>query len=396
MDDKAAVAATLQKRHTQYPNKPQYDNVYLVFTGAEDRNKIAEGMLQYLRRAENHNPALPTDWRKRTRWFQTKTNVMGKQVPHERWYKNLHTERTLAVATGRSLFASITKDTKEPQIDIFQLAPCRDTDVWDFINTLPNINVYHLFYGYNSRQGSVSEDASPADRKALAERQAQFHATLQPRLKAKHPNARLIFTQNVPTFSNPGAGSQALRWCRRYFPEVDVKMALSDPFWTSLIEEANPYATKETQLKDIPTNEDDFLNLVVTARLENNDFRKRTLAMLQSAANSKAFEKESPRSHYRVANILVEEFDGEPAPTLELGDANHVTAVLDYLDSERKGHAGGGAPKLLPAICDKSSEDPRLPPKVTVGTSPSNNGWVLTGCNVKETRTDMERLFQVR
>ncbi|KAK2030386.1 hypothetical protein LX32DRAFT_586804 [Colletotrichum zoysiae] len=396
MDDKAAVAATLQKRDTQNPDKPQYEKVYLVFTGAANRNKIADGMSQYLRRAENHNPALPSDWRKRTRWFQTSTNVMGKQVPHERWYKNLHPDRSLAVATGKSLFASITKDTKEPSIDILQLAPCRDMDVWDFIDTLPNINVYHLFYGYNSRQGPVYEDMSPADRKALAKRQAQFHATLQPRLKAKHPNARLIFTQNVPTFSDPGAGSQSLGWCRKYFPEVDVKMALSDPFWTSLIEEANPYAAKEDQLKNIPTNEDDFLNLVVTARLENNDFRKRTLAMLESAAKSKAFEKESPRSHYRVANILVKEFDGEPAPTLELGDANHVTAVLEYLDGERKGNAGGNAPKLLPAICDKSGEDPRLPPKVTTGTSPSKDGWVLTGCNVAETRINMERLFQLK
>ncbi|KAK1993711.1 hypothetical protein LX36DRAFT_585715 [Colletotrichum falcatum] len=395
MDDKAAVAAALQKRDAQHPGKHQYEKVYLVFTGAANRNKIAEGMWQYLQRAERHNPALPADWRKRTEWFQTKDNVMGKAVAHERWYKNLNPSRTIPVATGKDLFASIAKtEGQKPSIDIFQLAPCRDTDVWDFIDALPNINVYHLFYGYNSRQGSTYEGIKPADSQALAKRQAEFHATLQPRLKAKHPNARLIFTQNVPTFNNPGAGSQALDWCKRYFPETDIKMSLHDPFWTSLIQEANPYAAEGVRLKNIPTDQDQFLDQVVTARLENNDFRKRIHAMLQSAAKSEKFKKDSSRSQYRVANILVEEFSGQPKPTLELGDANHITAVLEYLDSEKKGAGGGGAGKLKPAVCDMSGKDPRQPPNVIVGTKPGNNGWILTGCNVAQTRANMEHLFQ--
>ncbi|KAK2015006.1 hypothetical protein LZ32DRAFT_527248 [Colletotrichum eremochloae] len=393
MDDKAAVTATLQKRAAQNPGKFQYETVYLVFTGAANRNKIAEGMEQYLQRAEKHNPALLTDWKMRTYWFQTKTNVMGKTVAHERWYEDLHPAWTLPVATGESLLAPITKTTQEPSIDIFQLAPCRDIDVWDFIDTLPNINIYHLFYGYNSRQGSVYKDMSPVDSKALAKRQAQFHATLEQRLKANHPNARLIFTQNVPTFSDSGAGSQELAWCLQYFPETDVIMALHDPFWTSLIREANTYAAEGVKLKNIPTHEDDFLKLVVAARLEKTNFREKILVMLKSAAKSEIFKEESPRSHYRVVKILVKEFDGEPKPTVELGDANHVTAVLDFLDSEARGAGGGSASKLQPAICDLSGEDPKQPPEVLIGTSPSNYGWVLTGCNIAETRNSMEHLF---
>ncbi|EFQ36741.1 uncharacterized protein GLRG_11887 [Colletotrichum graminicola M1.001] len=397
MDDKAAVAAALQKRDVESLGKPRYEKVYLVFTGAADRNKIAEGMSQYLQRAEKHNPALPADWRKRTEWFQTQTNVMGKAVAHERWYKDLSPGRNLPVATGKTLLASIAKTaSQKPSIDIFQLAPCRDTDVWDFINMLPNINVYHLFYGYNSRQGSAYEGMKPAESLALAERQANFHATLQQHLQTKHPIARLIFTQNVPTFSNPGAGSQSLAWCKRYFPETDIKMSLRDPFWTSLIKEANPYAAKEVQLKNIPADEDEFLNLVVNARLDDNNFRKSVHAMLESAARSETFKEHSQRSHYRVANILVGEFAGEPAPTLELGDANHITAVLEYLDTEMRGARGRSAGKLQPASCDKSGKDPRQPPNVIIGTRPSNSGWVLTGCDVTQTRNNIERLLQQR
>ncbi|TEA13839.1 hypothetical protein C8034_v004064 [Colletotrichum sidae] len=396
MDDKAAVAVTLLKRDAQNPAKPQYDRVVLVFTGASDRNKIASGMVDYLARAERRTPPVPKDWRDRTGWLQARTNVMVEEVPHERWYKNLKPKWTLDVATGPSLAASVAKAGSggdPPLVDVFQIAPYEDKDVWEFIDALPNINIYHLFYGYNSRQGTASDKLSAEDRKALAQRQADFHATLQGRLKAKHAQARLIFTQNPISFSDPKAGSQELAWCRQYFPKEDITMALSDPFWTRLIEEANTYADAAVRLQNVPKDEDDFLRQVVGARLEDGPLRKQILAMLESAARSETFKKESSRSHGRVSNILVNEFTGTPSPTLELGDANHITAVLEYLDGEAA-KSGDAAGKLLPAVCDKTEQNPTLPPKVdTGGPTAATEGWVLTGCDIKQTRADIERLF---
>ncbi|TLD34168.1 hypothetical protein PspLS_00105 [Pyricularia sp. CBS 133598] len=399
MDDKAAVTVALDKRDAQNPAKPQYDEVILVMTGAADRNKIAEGMRQYLIRAERHRPALSPDWRTRIRWFQTGGNVLGKVVAHERWYKDLQPQLRIPVATGEALAASVAHVDPTATVDVFQLAPCEDRDVWDFINAIPNINIYHLFFGYNSRQGSATEGMSTEASVKLAQRQSQFHATLQRRLQARHAHARVIFTQNKPTFDDPRAGSQDLNWCRRYFPEQDTTMSLWDPFWTSLIREANPFANSTVQLNSIPDDEDTFLRQVVASRLKDeNTLRKPIYAMVESAAQNPAFKRksprlnESPRAQDRVKQILVPEFCKEPSPTLEMGDANHITAVLNYLDQEKSG--GRGAGRLVHAVCDTRGTDPTQPPVVKMGTAPRGEGWVLTGCHIQQTRNGIESILR--
>ncbi|KAI6324114.1 hypothetical protein MCOR07_004352 [Pyricularia oryzae] len=393
MDDKAAVAVALNKRDARNPSRPQYDEVILVMTGAADRDNIAEGMRQYLQRAERHQPALSSDWKNRVSWFQTRGNVMGKVVAHERWYKDLRPSQHLPVATGQSLAAAVARVHRSASVDMFQLAPCEDRDVYDFINAVPNINIYHLFFGYNSRQGSASSGMSSSASRALAQRQSQFHATLQQRLQARHgADARVIFTQNVPTFNDPRAGSQELGWCQRYFPEQDTTMSLSDPFWTSLIREANPYADRSVRLTSIPDNEDTFLQQVVGARMHQNSLRGKIYAMLYSAAQSSQFASNNPRSQHRVSKILVPEFQGSPDPTLELGDANHITAVLGYLDQEQYG--GSGAGRLVPAACDTSGTDPSQPPAVTTTSRSRGEGWVLTNCDIRQIRNKIENILR--
>ncbi|KAK1566388.1 uncharacterized protein LY79DRAFT_663761 [Colletotrichum navitas] len=366
MDDKGAVAVTLLKRDAQDVTKPQYDRVIMVFTAAADRVKIAQGMEDYLERAARHSPALPSDWRSRTTWLQAESNVLGEAVPHEGWYRHLPKPTwNLPIATADRVAASVAKAGGEPSVDIFQIAPYEDRAVWELFNKIPNINIYHLFYGYNSRQGVANDRWTAAEKKALSKRQVEFHATLQRRLQTKHPRARLIFTQNPISFDDPRAGSQDLNWCRRYFPETDIMMALRDPFWTKLILKANTYADR-ARLRGVPHNEydDAFMTRVVNARQQDNSERKHIATMLRSAATSNTFKTQWPRSHYRVTNIGIPEFSGKPSPTLELGDGNHIAAVLEYLDSEA-GHSRAGSSavgKLLPAMCDTTEGNPDLPP----------------------------------
>ncbi|KAJ3942785.1 uncharacterized protein N0V96_007007 [Colletotrichum fioriniae] len=395
MDDKAGVAVTLMKTDAENPTKPQYDRVILVFTGAEERSKMGLAMSEYLTRAENHQPALPAGWEKRTAWLQTRTNVLGQAVPHESWYRDLRPTRELPVATGESLAAEVAKVGRGSSVDIFQVAPCEDNDVWEFIDALPNINIYHLFFGYNSRQGIATDNMSRASKLALSQRQVQFHKTLQARLSDKHPSARVIFTQNVPSFANAGAGSQVLSWCRKYFPEKDILMALRDPFWTGLITLANKYADDATTLRQMPDSPEEFMTQVVSSRLEETTLRVQILNMLKSAVSSQQFAQDSPRSYSRVRDILVEEFTGKPAPTLELGDANHMAIVMQYLDNENKDRSSY-VMRLLPALCDTSEENPTQPPRVSAGASAaqSPDGWVLAGCDIQETRMYIEGLFK--
>ncbi|KXH31893.1 hypothetical protein CSIM01_02445 [Colletotrichum simmondsii] len=395
MDDKAGIAVALMKTNAKNPAKPQYDRVILVFTGAEERSKMGLAMSDYLARAEKHQPSLPAGWESRTAWFQTKTNVLGQAAPHESWYKNLRPTKELPVATGESLAAEVAKVGRGSSVDIFQVAPCEDNDVWEFIDALPNINVYHLFFGYNSRQGIATDDMTRASRLALSQRQVQFHKTLQARLSDKHPSARVIFTQNVPSFANAGAGSQELSWCRKYFPEEDILMALRDPFWTGLITLANKYADEATKLQQIPASPEEFMTQVVSARLKETTLRFQILNMLKSAVSNPQFAQDSPRSYSRVRDILVEEFTGKPAPTLELGDANHMAIVLQYLDNETKDR-NSYAMRLLPALCDTSEENPTQPPRVSAGApaAQSPDGWVLAGCSIHDTRKYIEGLFQ--
>ncbi|KAK1723032.1 hypothetical protein CaCOL14_008489 [Colletotrichum acutatum] len=393
MDDKAGVAIALMKTNAENPTKPQYDRVILVFTGAEERSKMGLAMSQYLTRAEKHQPALPAGWETRTAWLQTRTNVLGQAAPHESWYKNLRPTKELPVATGESLMAEVVKVGRGSSVDIFQVAPCEDNDVWEFINALPNINIYHLFFGYNSRQGIATDDMDRASRLALSQRQVQFHKTLQARLSNRHPSARVIFTQNVPSFANAGAGSQDLSWCRKYFPEEDILMALRDPFWTGLITLANKYADEAAKLQQIPASEE-FMTQVVSSRLKETTLRVQILNMLKSAVSSQQFAQDSPRSYSRVRDILIEEFTGKPAPTLELGDANHMAIVMQYLDNESKDRSSY-AMRLLPALCDTSEENPTQPPRVSAGApaAQSPDGWVLAGCDIQETRKYIEGLF---
>ncbi|KAH8421623.1 hypothetical protein JMJ77_0011859 [Colletotrichum scovillei] len=395
MDDKAGIAVALMKTDAKNPAKPQYDRVILVFTGAEERSRMGLAMSDYLTRAEKHQPALPAGWESRTAWFQTKTNVLGQAAPHESWYKNLRPTKELPVATGESLAAEVAKVGRGSSVDIFQVAPCEDNDVWEFIDALPNINVYHLFFGYNSRQGIATDDMTRASRLALSQRQVQFHKTLQARLSDKHLSARVIFTQNVPSFANAGAGSQELSWCRKYFPEEDILMALRDPFWTGLITLANKYADEATKLQQIRASPEEFMTQVVSSRLEETTLRVQILKMLKSAISNQQFAQDSPRSYSRVRDILVEEFTGNPAPTLELGDANHMAIVLQYLDNETKDR-NSYAMRLLPALCDTSEENPTQPPRVSAGApaAQSPDGWVLAGCNIHDTRRYIEGLFQ--
>lgn len=282
MDDKGAVAVALEKRDAQKPEKKQYDGVMLVFTGVEDRGRVAQGMNQFLLRAEKHVPAFSADWKSRLRWFKTRDNIMGDVKSHEQWYKDLQPYEPLPVATGSSLAAAIAHVDPKASVDIFQIAPCADKDVWDFIDAIPNINVYHLFFGYNSRQGSFELVKDDQDKEELAERQSKFHATLQDHLQAKHPHARVIFTQNVPTFDNAKAGSQDLDWCRQYFPKEDIDMALYDHFWSKRVREANAYADPDLQI-EIPDDRDEFLRQVVEARLKPTALRTKILQVVKSA-----------------------------------------------------------------------------------------------------------------
>ncbi|KXH64200.1 hypothetical protein CSAL01_03863 [Colletotrichum salicis] len=395
MDDKAGVAVALMKNDAENPTKPQYDRIILVFTGAEDRSKMGLAMSEYLTRAEKHQPSLPAGWETRITWLQTRTNVLGQAAPHESWYKNLRPAKELPVATGEALTAEVANVGRDTSIDIFQVAPCEDNDVWEFVDALPNINVYHLFFGYNSRQGIATDDMSQEDRLALSQRQVQFHKTLQARLSDNHPGARVIFTQNVPSFANAGAGSQDLSWCRKFFPEEDILMALRDPFWTGLITLANKYANEATRLQQIPASPDEFMTQVVSARLKDTPLRGQILDMLKDAVLNPQFAQDAPRSYSRVQYILVEEFTGIPAPTLELGDANHMAIVMQYLDNENKDQ-DTYAMRLLPALCDISEENPTQPPRVSAGApaDQSPDGWVLAGCNIQETRSYIEGLFE--
>ncbi|KAK2069881.1 hypothetical protein P8C59_004425 [Phyllachora maydis] len=390
MDDKGAVAVALEKRDAQKPEKKQYDGVMLVFTGVEDRGRVAQGMNQFLLRAEKHVPAFSADWKSRLRWFKTRDNIMGDVKSHEQWYKDLQPYEPLPVATGSSLAAAIAHVDPKASVDIFQIAPCADKDVWDFIDAIPNINVYHLFFGYNSRQGSFELVKDDQDKEELAERQSKFHATLQDHLQAKHPHARVIFTQNVPTFDNAKAGSQDLDWCRQYFPKEDIDMALYDHFWSKRVREANAYADPDLQI-EIPDDRDEFLRQVVEARLKPTALRTKILQVVKSAlANGELTDLTDKTLRYRLGGILLPEFTGKPHPTLELGDANHMTAVMEYLDHEKAG--GSTAGELAPAICH-NSDNPKFVPRVEAGTSPTGQGWVLEKCKLDKTRADMEAIF---
>ncbi|TLD05012.1 uncharacterized protein PgNI_09263 [Pyricularia grisea] len=390
MDDKAAVAVALSKRDVKYPNKYQYDRVILVMTGVQNRQIIAEGMKEFLYRAQSHRPGIPHGWDTRVSWFQTRGNIMDKDVSHELWYKNLQPTMPLPWATGQSLAAAVAKAGSDATVDMFQLAPCADTDVWDFINGVPNIRNYHLFFGYNSRQGDP-KGLSHAAEQRLAKRQSDFHATLQQKLQAKHQYGRLIFTQNEPTFKNARAGSQNLDWCRRYFPEQDVNMSLYDRFWTKLIRAGNNYVSDSVKLR-IPQDDEIFLRQVVEARQQDNALRRQIYAMLTQAGQSQQFVSADKRSWARMVKILIPEFEGAPKPTLELGDANHITAIFNYLDQEAGYVSGAG--QLQYAVCDQSNtNNPSQPPDVRAGSSWTGHGFILTGCDIDRVRDDIARMF---
>ncbi|KAK1473949.1 hypothetical protein CCUS01_05539 [Colletotrichum cuscutae] len=103
MDDKAGIAVALMKTDIKNPVKPQYDRVILVFTGAEERSKMALAMSDYLNRAEKHQPALPAGWETRTAWFQTKTNVLGQAAPHESWLLVSLSQGYWSISSNRGL-----------------------------------------------------------------------------------------------------------------------------------------------------------------------------------------------------------------------------------------------------------------------------------------------------
>ncbi|KAK1979533.1 hypothetical protein LZ30DRAFT_751357 [Colletotrichum cereale] len=398
MDDKAGVATALLKRDPLNPEKPMYDRVILVFTGVKYRGRVAMGMQDYLKRAEQHNPPLPDDWRERTSWLQTKTNVLGQEMPHERWYHNLSNKK-LQVATGQNLAKKVAKAGQQATVDFYHIAPCEDADVWSFIEATPNVRLYHLFFGYNSRQGQVTTNLSPQEKLALSEKQVQFHETLQDRLTARNPKAKLIFTQNAVSFSDSGGGSQDLEWSKKYFPWKDLTMALQDPFWTSNIMKANKYANATTQLVGLPTSISDpdheaFMNEVVEARTTATALRKRILTMLKSAAESDQYKKDDERGFSRLGGVLIKEFSGDPRPTVELGDANHMAAVMQYLDTQADSNAVTDM-KLLPAVCH-SQTDPSQPPLVTAGEEGGSHkkGFVLTGVSLAKTTKFLEALFE--
>ncbi|KAL2873145.1 hypothetical protein SGCOL_011703 [Colletotrichum sp. CLE4] len=269
MDDKAGVAVALMKYDAENPTKPQYDRIILVLTGAEDRSKMGLAM--------------------------SETNVLGQAAPHENWYKNLRPAKELPVATGEVLTAEVAKVGRDTSIDIFQVAPCEDNDIWELVDALPNINIYHLFFGYNSQQGIATDDMSQEDRLVLSQSKVQLQKTLQARLSVNHPGARVIFTQNDPSFANAGAGSQDLLWCKKFFPEEDILMALRDPFWTGLITLANKYANEATRLQQIPASPDEFMTQVVAARLKDTPLRGQILDMVKDAVLNQQFAQDSPR-----------------------------------------------------------------------------------------------------
>ncbi|TDZ18162.1 hypothetical protein Cob_v008928 [Colletotrichum orbiculare MAFF 240422] len=371
MEDKAAVALALLKRDAKDASKPHYERLILVLTGVTDGNKLAQGMMDYLRRAENHpSRPLPADWRERIGWQKTRPTVVGVPPDHERWYDGLQPSFDLVDATGETLAESVAQ-VSDPSVDIFQIAPCKDELIWDFFDKIPNINIFILPLGYNSRQGQVKYGGPE-----LAQKQNNYVLTLQSKLAAKHPKARVVFAQLSAAFGKNKirAVVESFEWSRQYFPGHDLRLALYDTSWAWDIIGANNYAS-----------------LVVGARLEDNEWRHKILVMLKSAVQSEPFKFDQNRIHSRVERTFIPEFSGAPHPSLDLKEAYFLLAALRFLDSEAGGSPAG---KLSPAKFITNPEDPAKVPRLnSFRPGDGQYGWALKDSDVEDIRKEIDQLF---
>ncbi|TDZ46928.1 hypothetical protein CTRI78_v008822 [Colletotrichum trifolii] len=387
MEDKAAVALALLKRDAKDASKPHYERLILVLTGVTDGNKLAQGMMDYLRRAESHpSRPLPADWRERIGWQKTRPNVVGVPPDHERWYDGLQPSFDLVDATGETLAESVAQ-VSDPSVDIFQIAPCKDELVWDFFDKIPNINIFILPLGYNTRQGEAKYGGPE-----LAQKQNNYVLTLQSKLAAKHPKARVVFAQLSAAFGKNkiGAVVESFEWSRQYFPEHDLRLALYDTSWAWDIIRANGYASVGTELKHLYLefpNGYDFLKVVVGARLEDNEWRHKILVMLKSAVQSEPFKFDQNR----MERTFIPEFSDAPHPSLDFRDAYFVLAVLRFLDGEA---AGSPAGKLSPAKFITNPEDPAKVPRLnSFRPGDGQYGWALKDSDVEDIRKEIDQLF---